>query len=302
MTEEAAQSAAPHSPTAAQQDSPDGSPAATLPAASSEAAFAAVPEAVTESASADVLAESDVCSSSSASLPLVIEDAAELTHDNAAAILRQLSYECQAAGLHTAATAHTSSGVSTPNMQLLCVDQEELLTANHEAATALGPAPAAWHVPADASVSLTWPTELDSTPEHIRHCPQFDEVQECVTSVPSAVSASVQQHANDTAVDQHVHATSEWLADKRLGDVTCSQPGLGSSIQLATHSAQQAAPGQRAAVHGAAAAESPFLQRLRMSKQAGSSVPAAAAVQPPLSMQGQLELVCIHAVLPTTTK
>ena len=303
MTEEAAQSAAPHSPTAAQQDSPDGSKTPTLPAASLEVTCAVLPEAVAESASADALEESDVCSSSSASLPLVIDDAADLTHDSAAAILRQLSYECQAAGLHATVTAHTNSGVSGPNMQLLCGDQEELLTANHEAATAAtGPAPTASHAPANASVSMTWPTEHDSTPEQVRHCPQPDEVEEGVASVTLAVSASVHQHANGTAVDQGVDATSEWHADKRLGDVTCCQPGLASNLQLSENSAQQAAPGQRAAVHEAAVAESPFLQRLRMSKQAGSSAPAAAAVQPPLSMQGQLEIVCIHAVLPTTTK
>ena len=303
MTEEAAQSAAPHSPTAAQQDSPDGSKTPTLPAASLEVTCAVLPEAVAESASADALEESDVCSSSSASLPLVIDDAAELTHDSAAAILRQLSYECQTAGLHATVTAHTNSGVSTPNMQLLCGDQEVLVTASHGAATASGLAPAASHAPADASVSMTWPSEHDSTPEQIRHCPQPDEVEEGVTSEPSAVNASVQQYANDTAVDQRVDATSESLADTSSEDVTCCQPGLGSNGQLAKDSAQQAAPGQRAAVHQAAVAESPFLQRLRMSKQAGSSAPAAAAaLQPPLSMQGQLELVCIHCVLPTTTK
>lgn len=303
MTEEAAQSAAPPPATAAQQDSPDGSHAATLPASSSEVTCAAVPEAATETANADALEENDVCSNTSASLPLVIEDAAELTHDNAAAILRQLSYECQAAGLHAAAMAHTNSGVSTPNMQLLCGDQETLLTANNVAATeATGPAPTASHVPADASVSLTWAIEHDSAPEQIRHCPQLDEVEEGVASVALAVSASVQQYANGSAVDQCLDGTSEWLADRRLGDVTCCQPGLGNNRQLSEDSAQQAAQGLRAAVHQAAVAESPFLQRLRMSKQAGSSAPAVAAVQPPLSMQGQLQHVCIHALLPTTTK
>ncbi|DBB04134.1 TPA: Leucine-rich repeat-containing protein 56 [Trebouxia sp. C0004] len=225
MTEAEAQTAATAS---AQQYHVCDSQAPAVQAVESAAAQEAGAEAVSNLNSPGCTGQAEVSSSSACDI-LVIEDAAELTHDRAAAILRQLSYECQAAGPHCATSLYANPGATLP-LQSPC-----------QAAA--------------ASVSAVTSAVAD----------HHSQAQTVPTPYYAAGLPASQQlpHLAAVAWPQHI-ISKEALA------VADGYHQQGQSQQSAAQAAMGSAP----------ATESPFLQRLQMSKQAGSTTPSSAVVQP----------------------
>ncbi len=296
ISEAEAHTAATASTESAQQYPAGDSQAPAVQAVESAAAQEAGAEAVLNLNSPGYAGQAEA-SSSSASDILVIEDAAELTHDRAAAILRQLSYECQSAGKHGASSTYANQG-ATPPLQSPCQAAAASVSAHPDCADA------------DVSASVTQVPESDLTTQQDRLSQQPEEEEEedddgC-RHAAQAAHASLLHYAGDalTSAAEH-HSQAQTLpTPKDAADLPASQqlpaqhlavaarpqcvmsnvaPAVAESCHQQGQSQQSAA---QAAVGSAPATESPFLQRLRMSKQAGSTAPSSAVVQPS-SMPGQ---------------
>jgi len=295
MTEAEAHTAATASTASAQQYHVGDSQAPAVQAVESAAAQEAVAEAVLKLSSPGYAGQAEVSSSSACDI-LVIEDAAELTHDRAAAILRQLSYECQAAGKHGASSMYANRG-ATPPLQSSC----------QAAAASVSAPPGCAH--ADVSASVTQIPDSDLTTQQDRLSQQPEEEEEenddgC-RHTAQAANASLLHYAGGaliSAADHHLQAqtslspyyaagspSSQHLPAQHLPVAAWPQHVMGNEALAVADSCHQQGQSQQsaaqAAVGSAPAAESPFLQRLWMSKQSGST-PSSAVVKPS-SMPGQ---------------
>ncbi len=281
----------------AQQHHADDSQAPAVQAVESAAAQEAVAEAVSNLNSPGYAGQAEASSSSTCDI-LVIEDAAELTHDRAAAILRQLSYECQAAGKHDASSLYANQG-ATPHLQSSCQAAAASVFAHPECADA------------DVSASVTQAPEFDLTTQQDRLSQQPEEEEEeedgdgCQHTAQAA-NASLLHYVGDaviTAAEHHSQAqtlptpkdaagspASQQLPAQHLAVAAQPQFGMSNEAMAVADSCHQQEQSQQsaaqAAMDSAPAAESPFLQRLRMSKQAGSTAPSSTVMQPS-SMPGQ---------------
>lgn len=293
MTEAEAHTAASASTASAQQCHVGDSQAPTVQAVESAAAQEAVVEAVSILDSPSYPGEAEASSSSACDI-LVIEDAAELTHDRAAAILRQLSYECQAAGKHGASSTYANRGATPP-----------LQPARQAAANSVSTHPDC--ADADVSASVTAVPEFDLTTQQDRLSQQpeeGDDIDGCRHAAPAADASLLHfaGHALASAADHHSQAqplptpcaadspASQQLPAEHLAVASWPQHVMSNVAPAVAESCHQQGQSQQSAaqtaVDSAPAAESPFLQRLWMSKQAGSTAPLSAVVQPS-SMPGQ---------------
>lgn len=256
---------------------------------------AAAQEAVSNLNSPGYVGQAEASSSSACDI-LVIEDAAELTHDRAAAILRQLSYECQAAGKHSASSLYANQG-ATPDLQ----------SPRQTAAASVSAHPEC--VDADVSASVIQVPEFNLTSQQDRHPQQPEEEEDdddgC-RHAAQAANASLLHYAGDaltSAADLHSQTqtsptpndaegspASQQLPAQHLAVASCPQHVMSNKALAVADSCHQHGQTQQsaaqAAVGAAPAAESPFLQRLRTSKQAGSTAPLFAVAQPS-GMPGQ---------------
>ena len=283
----------------AQQHHADDSQAPAVQAVESAAAQEAGAEAVSHLNSPGYAGQAEA-SSFSASDTLVIEDAAELTHDRAAAILRQLSYECNAAGKHDASSLYANQE-ATPDSQSSCQAAAASVSAHRDCA--------------DASVSaiVTQAPEFDLTIKQDRLSQQPEEEEEedddhddgCRHAAQAAntsllhydggaVTSAAEHHsqtqtlptpkdAADSPASQQLPAQHVAVAARPQSVMSNEAMAVADSCHQQEQSQQSAA---QAAMDSAPAAESPFLQRLRMSKQAGSTAPSSTVMQPS-SMPGQ---------------
>ena len=186
---------------------------------------------------------------------LVIEDAAELTHDRAAAILRQLSSECQAG-----------------SQDAIHEDGENVVFDQSSDSCSHSPANDVVHIISDACRDPTTAGTLHSASPSRR----FGQMP---AQLRSASASSVQQACCDNAdiqeLDSHVSTTHhEQEATPLSSDFSTTADAADPQLmsQWGTSSAGfREQSGSAAAVSGRqqeAAAESPFLQRLQMSRQA----------------------------------
>lgn len=307
MTEEEAQAAVVDPTAPMQLDAAPDSRIETVTDCRIDAVAEAVTEDVSDSSVIDCSLGSEACSSS-ASAHLVIEDAAELTHDRAAAILRQLSHECQAAGTNRASFSHISSHMEATgwrqplgdaDVQQLVSDadvQQPLPTLQTAAASPAAPTAVAAHADSTASSAAS---ALMSYPA--MHAQSGSEESGCLLAAQAASTLLHQRfgHTVDSDVDYHMHAStastshvtgdmSDQLSHQDLICPTSVQhpSQSGDGVQQSGQPLQGPTPAA-ASVPQQSAPESLFLQRLRMSKQAGCSNSASVAPRPVVSMQGK---------------
>jgi hypothetical protein len=284
----------------AQQHHADDSQTPAVQAVESAAAQEAVAEPVSNLDSPGYAGQAEASSSSACDI-LVIEDAAELTHDRAAAILKQLSYECQAAGKHGASSTYANQG-ATPPLQSLCQAAAASMPAHPDCADAA----------VSASVTQAPDFDLTTQQDSLSQLPEEEEEEDddddddnddgCKHAAQAA-NASLLHYALAFAADLHLQAqtlptpndaaaspASQQLPAQHLAVAARPQCVMSNEAMAVADSCHQQGqsqqPAAQAAVVSAPAAESPFLQRLRMSKQAGSTAPSSAVVQPS-SMPGQ---------------
>lgn len=293
MTEAEAHTAATASTESAQQHYVEDSQAPTIQAVESAAAQEAVAEGVINLNSPGYAGQAEASSSSACDI-LVIEDAAELTHDRAAAILRQLSYECQAAGKHGASPLYANQGAMPP-LQSPCQAAAASVSAHTDCADAA------------VAATVTQAPEFDLTIQQDRLSQQPEEEgnDDGCQHAAQAANASLLHYAGDAltfAADHHSQTqplptpyaadspASQQLPTQHLAVAARPQCVMSNEAMAVAESCHQQGQSQQsaaqAAVGSAPVAESPFLQRLRMSKQAGSTAPSSAVVQPS-SMPGQ---------------
>ena len=290
MTEAEAQTAATAASASAQQYHVEDSQA-PVQAVFSAAAQEAVAEAVSNLNSPGYAGQAETSGSSACDI-LVIEDAAELTHDKAAALLRQLSYECQAAGKHGASSTYANRG-ATPPLQSPCQAAAASVSAHPDCADA------------DVSASVTQVSESDLTTQQHRlsqqpECKEEEKDDDGCRHAAQAANASLLHYAGDaltSAVDLHSQAetllTPNYAAgspaSQHLAVAAWPQCVMSNEALAVADSCHQQGQSQQSAAQAAmdsAPAESPFLKRLRMSREAGSTAPSSAVVQPS-SMPGQ---------------
>ena len=295
MTEAEAHTAATSSTASTQQYHVGDSQAPAVQAVESAAAQQAVAESVLNLNSAEDAGQAEATSSSACDI-LVIEDAAELTHDRAAAILRQLSYECQAAGKHGASPLYANQGATSP-LQSPC----------QAAAASVSAHPHCAHAAVSASVTQLPESDLTTQQDRLSQQPEEEEEDgDGCRHAAQAANASLLHHAGDAldSAADHLLQTQILLSPYEAAGPPASQqlpaqhlavaarpqnvisnvaPALAESCHQQRQIQQSAA---QSAMDSAPAAESPFLQRLRMSKQACSIAPSSSVVQPS-SMPGQ---------------
>ena len=234
------------------------------------------------------------CSTPSTMQPLLIEDAAALTHDRAAAILRQLARECD-----RVATA------DRPDTAFLDADDpvSESRHTNTASASGAGSAAAIAALEVGVTASMSVPAsshllpvnrhadelELDSswhlppacTCPSVQQEPSHNEAPAATPSMQPAMayadSPEAVSHTQDV-LELASPACAPLLTDSMAWSEADNFCQAGSKVQSCLPAADAPAPVSAApSVHHKAAAVSPFLQRLQRSKQAACSCSPPAA-------------------------
>lgn len=241
---------------------------------------------------------------------LIIADAGELTCDQAAVILRQLSCECQAAeSCARNAEAICSTSAVDQEQQYITLHQVEAEADCQSAACRTGAASAAAALPLPAwaeSQQNEAETAAADRPEHVLLLEHAGTVANTLAEQASEVQQGQPSISGSALHAAEVQRDSGWAL---------TLPGGQSSSSTATPSAglaaasQQAAPGRhvshdavcpsmaRGHDHSAAATtqagvfNSSFLQRLQLSKSAAADGSKAPSRQTEHSRQGE-QLLC----------
>ena len=258
-----------------------------------------VSEGVPEASSAGCLNDTGADISCVEAGLLAIEDAAELTHDRAAAILRQLSHECEAAASKPGMES-SGEGVAAADGQYPVHTDQALPchSAPHETAEANSAMPA-WCAHAEATTSGIEGSASNITSQPAR---QEESVERGVAFLQAAqaVSSYPQHHVGDNAghaADLNMQTGAASLSQEQeslFDEVALQTLGAAASAECTPdHSAWRptdlpqrqlqsvpAAVPAAASLQHEAALQSPVLQRLQMSKQAAFSGSGPAGVQP----------------------
>ena len=244
---------------------------------------------------------------------LIIEDAGELTSDQAAVILRQLSCECQAAeSCARSSDAICSTPAADQEQQYITLHQVEAGADCQSAACRTGAtsAAAALPVPARAETQLDEAeTAAADRPEEqvllLEHAgtvantlaEQASEVQQGQPSISgNAVHAAGVQRDSGWALALPGGRSSSSIATSSAGLATASQqasPGRHVSHDAVCASMEQRHDLSAASTAHAGVFSSSFLQRLQMSKPAAATSSNATSHQVEDSRQGeQLSCTC----------
>lgn len=232
---------------------------------------------------------------------LIIQDAGELTCDQAAVILRQLSCECQAAdscARHAEAICSTSA--ADQEQQCITLHQQEAEADCQSAACRTGAtsAAAALPVPARAETQLDKAGTVADTPAE-----QATEVQHGQPSIPgNAVHAAGVQRDSSWASHLPGGPSSSSIETSSVGFVAVSQQA--NAGRHVSHDAvcSTMEPGHHCSAASAAQPgmfSSSFLQRLQMSKPAAAISSNVPSRQVEDSRLGEQPLCTCTLVCPT---
>lgn len=245
---------------------------------------------------------------------LIIEDAGELTCDQAAVILMQLSCECQAAGsCARIAEATCSTSAADQEQQYVTLHQVEAEADCQSAACRTGATSAAAALPVPARAEKQLNEAETAAADRPEEQVMLLEHGGTVADTPVEQALEVQQRQPSVSGNALYAAGMQ-----RDSGCALSLPGGQSSTSMQTSGAGLAAtPGrhvshdavcssmERAHEHSAASTTQPgvfgssFLQRLQMSKAAGTTGSIAPSPQGEDSRQGEQLLCTCSLVCPT---